>query len=120
MSAGTCAGHGAEIEDDLIRLGRRSLEFEHDVRAALIGGRPRSRRLKALRPAEDTRHRSGRWRWQRSCPSAAMTSADQPATLGTPMAPGEPERRAGPMAPVLGHIRLAPAAHDRPRSSGLA
>jgi len=62
MSAGTCAGHGAEIEDDLTRLGRRSREFEHDVRAALIGGRPRSRRLNGLRPARAVPGVFARWR----------------------------------------------------------
>jgi len=45
------AGHGVEIEDDVIRLRRRTLEFEHDVRAARAGSRPRPRRVKPLRPA---------------------------------------------------------------------
>ena len=68
MSASAYAGHGVEIEDDIIRLGRRSLEFEHDVRAALIGGRSRSRRRQALRAAGAVPGVFTRWRWQRSCP----------------------------------------------------
>jgi len=58
----TYAGHGVEIEDDAIRLGRHNLEFEHDVRAALIGSRPRPRRLKALRPASAVSAVFARWR----------------------------------------------------------
>jgi len=58
----TYAGHGVEIEDDAIRLGRHHLEFEHDVRAALTGGQPRPRRLKALRPAAAIRGVFARWR----------------------------------------------------------
>ena len=58
----TYAGHGAEIEEDFIRLRRHHCEFEHDVAAALIGSRPRSRRLKALRPASAVPAVFARWR----------------------------------------------------------
>ena len=78
MRTTTYAGHGVEIEDDAIRLSRHHLEFEHDVRAALIRSRPRSRRLKALRPAA----------LSAVVPLAAMTSTAQPTTLGAPMAQG--------------------------------
>jgi hypothetical protein len=62
VSTTTYAGHGVEIEEDLIRLRRRHLEFEHDVRAALIGSQPRSRRLKALRLADAVPAVFARWR----------------------------------------------------------
>ena len=62
MRTTTYAGHGVEIEDDAIRLSRHHLEFEHDVRAALIGGRPRSRRLNGLRPARAVPGVFARWR----------------------------------------------------------
>jgi hypothetical protein len=58
----TYAGHGVEIEEDFIRLRRHHREFEHDVAAALIGSRPRSRRLKALRPASAVPAVFARWR----------------------------------------------------------
>jgi hypothetical protein len=55
------AGHGLEIEEDVTRLRRHHLEFEHDVRAALIGSQPRPRRLKALCPAGAVRGVFARW-----------------------------------------------------------
>jgi hypothetical protein len=58
----TYAGHGAEIEEDFIRLRRHHLEFEQDVAAAVIGSRPRSRRLKTLRPASVVPAALARWR----------------------------------------------------------
>ena len=67
VSPSTFAGHGVEIEDDVIRLRRHSLEFEHDVRATLIGSRPRSR-PRALRPAGAVAGVFARWRWLRSSP----------------------------------------------------
>jgi hypothetical protein len=62
VSTPTYAGHGVEIEDDAIRLGRRHVEFEHDVRAALIGTDHGSRRRKALRPAGAVLAVFARWR----------------------------------------------------------
>jgi hypothetical protein len=56
------AGHGVEIEDDAIRLGRHHHEFEHDIRAALTGADHGSRRLKTLRPAGAVLAVFARWR----------------------------------------------------------
>jgi hypothetical protein len=56
------AGHGVEIEEDAVRLRRHHLEFEHDVRAALIESQPWPRRLKVLRPAGAVRGVFARWR----------------------------------------------------------
>jgi len=67
-----------EIEDDVIRFRRRSLEFEHDVRAALIAGRPGLRRLMAHRLAGAVLGVFARWRWQRSRPPPPAKTASPP------------------------------------------
>jgi len=60
VGATSFAGHGAEIEEDVIRLRRRHLEFEHDVRAAMIRSGPR--RLRAFHPVGAALGVFARWR----------------------------------------------------------
>jgi hypothetical protein len=43
------AGHGAEIEEDIIRLRRRKLEFDDDMARRARRGGPR-RRLRVFHP----------------------------------------------------------------------
>jgi hypothetical protein len=59
------AGHGVEIEEDVIRLRRRKLEFEGDAASRAHRTEPRTRRLRTLLPTRAMPAVIARWPWQR-------------------------------------------------------
>ena len=60
MNTVTYVGHGAEIEDDAVRLRRRKLEFDGD--AARSSHRSKPRRRKGHRPVGAISAALFRWR----------------------------------------------------------
>ncbi len=60
MNTAMHAGTGVEIEDDIVRLRRRKLEYEADTARRTGPDRLRTTRARKAKQAV-----SNRWRWQR-------------------------------------------------------